>query len=85
MSTQWLDNIQIAMIEKEFETLVSLCENLPEFQNVQELEEASRLIHESITLLRKEQKACHESMMKIRKNSAFLSHEKVHARLHEHA
>ena len=85
MKQQWLDDVKIALIEEQFDTLIVLCENLPEFHDVHDMEEASLLLHEAITRLRVEQKLCFASMEKIRKNSAFLTQEKVHARLCAHA
>lgn len=78
---QWLNAIKVALIEEEYDTLSSLCEELPHFEDIKEMEEANDLIQEAITFLKNEQKNTQETMEKIKKNSHFLSQEKKKPRL----
>ncbi len=81
MSAQWLNSIKVALIEEEHKMLSSLCEELPHFEDIKEMQEANDLLQEAITFLKDEQNKTQETMEKIKKNSAFLSHEKKKPRL----
>lgn len=81
MSAQWLNSIKVALIEEEHKMLSSLCEELPHFEDIKEMQEANDLLQEAITFLKDEQNKTQETMAKIKKNSAFLSQEKKKPRL----
>ena len=77
---QWLDDLKVAIIEEEYETLSSLTQDLPTLSEVQ-MREAKTLIDEAISLLKEERKQTQISMDKIKKNSAFLAQEERKSRL----
>ena len=81
MSVPWLNKVKVALIEEEYDTLSSLCQELPHFQDVKEMEEANHLMKEAIIFLKNEKIKTKETMNKIKKNSAFLSYEKKKPRL----
>ena len=76
----WLDTLKIAIIEDDHESLIALMENIPPL-NKEEAIEANDMIKETITLFKKEQIVCQQTMIKIKKNAAFLSQEQKRPRL----
>lgn len=68
----WLNNLKIAVIEKDLEKVEKLLDEMPELHDVKDIEQALYLLHEATvqaTLL-KEHTA--DSMMRIKKNIDFL-------------
>ncbi len=78
---QWLNALKVAIIEEEYETLSTLCEEVPAFDDINDMKEAQTLIHDAILVLKNEQKSLQESMCKIKKNSVFLSQENKKSKL----
>ena len=78
---QWLNTLKVAIIEEEYESLATLCEQMPPLDDINDIQEAQTLIQDAILLLKSEQKTFQSTMDKIKKNSAFLSQEKKKSRL----
>jgi len=81
LSALWLNKVKIALIEEEYETLSSLCQEMPSFEDIQQMHEANALIQEAILSLKNEQQKTQETMQKLKKNAHFLSTEKKKSRL----
>ncbi len=73
MSTKWLEKFKIAIIEKDFERLETLLDEMPEIKDINQLRSAVSLINESKKLIAKEQKVLKENMSKIQKGKKFLN------------
>ncbi len=73
MNTKWLDNFKIAIIEKDFESLESLLDSMPEIKKIEELKSTVALINEAKRLIAQEQKSLQSNMTKIKKSRHFLS------------
>ena len=73
MNQPWLDELKIAIINKEYEKLDALCTSMPHFSGIEETIEAQALIKEALILVKDEKDKTGEFMKKIKKQSAFLS------------
>lgn len=69
----WINDLQIAIIEKDVDKLDELLDTLPEFKNKEEMEKASYLLKEALTILYKLRDETSESMKQIKKNIDFLN------------
>ncbi len=69
----WLNKLQIAIIEKDTEKLDKLLDNLPEFDNLDDMKKASYLLKEALGLLYKLKDETSESMKQIKKNLDFIN------------
>lgn len=69
----WLNKLQIAIIEKDTDSLDTLLDKLPEFKDIQDMKKASFLLIEASKLLHslKDDTVC--QMRKIQKNIKFLN------------
>lgn len=68
----WLNELQIAIVEKDTDKLDKLLDSLPEFDNVDDMKKASFLLKEALELLYKLKDDTSESMIRIKKNLDFL-------------
>jgi len=68
----WLTKLKIAIAEQQIENIENLIENLPKFENAQELEEAQYLFKEVSVLLHTLKDETQASMQQIQKNLTFL-------------
>jgi hypothetical protein len=73
VNQQWLSDLKIAIINKEYNTLDSLCTAMPHFSGIEETIEAQALIKEALILVKEEKEKTGESLKKIKKQSLFLS------------
>ncbi len=73
MSTKWLEKFKIAIIEKDFEKLEQLLEQMPEIKDINQLRSAVSLINESKKLIAKEQRVLKQNMAKIQKSKNFVN------------
>lgn len=78
---QWLKEIKIAIVEKQFKTLGKLCNEVAEFSDVDQMREADHLIKEALLLLKQEQQNLQSTMKKIKTNAKFLEQEKRRSRI----
>jgi len=81
---QWLDALQVAIIEEHHDSIHSLLEEMPKLSQ-EEAIEANNLIKETILLFQEQKLSLKETMQKIKKNSAFLTQEKKRPRLSTNA
>ncbi|MEA3371345.1 MAG: hypothetical protein U9Q40_08385 [Campylobacterota bacterium] len=68
----WLTNIKIAIVEKNTDRLNNLLDEVPKFENKQDMEEAMYLLREAAELVYKLQDETTESMKQIKRNMDFL-------------
>ncbi len=68
----WLNNLKIAIIEKDTDKINKLLDNLPELEKAQEIEEAIYLLREASELLHTLKDETSRSMAQIKKNLQFL-------------
>jgi hypothetical protein len=69
----WINDLQIAIVEKDTDKLDELLETLPEFKNKEEIEKAAYLLKEALSLLYTLRDETSESMKQIKKNLDFLN------------
>ncbi|WP_373072024.1 hypothetical protein [Sulfurimonas sp.] len=69
----WVNDLQIAIIEKDTDKLDELLETLPEFKSKEEMEKAAYLLKEALALLYKLKDQTSVSMKQIKKNIDFLN------------
>lgn len=72
MHQQWLDALQVAIIEEHHDSIHSLLEEMPKLSQ-EEAIEANNLIKETILLFQEQKLSLKETMQKIKKNSAFFN------------
>lgn len=68
----WLTKIKIAIVEKNPESLSNLIDNIPDFTDIKDIEEAVYLCREAMELLHTLQDETALNMAKIKKNVSFL-------------
>lgn len=68
----WLNNLKIAIIEKNTKLLDELLDNLPELSDPKEIEEAIYLLQEANHLLHTLKDETRRSMEQVKKNLTFL-------------
>jgi len=73
LSTKWLEKFKVAIIEKDFEKLEILLDEMPEIKKIEELKNTVALINEAKKLISEEQKLLRDSMAKVKKSKHFLT------------
>lgn len=68
----WLTNFKKALILKNFDTLAHLIDEMPHFESLTEMEEATYLLHQAKTLLKLEQSTTLSSLQQIKNTIDFL-------------
>lgn len=68
----WLNNLKIAIIEKNTDAIDDLLEELPKFENMEEMKEAQYILKEAAILLHTLKNETQTSMRQIEKNLSFL-------------
>ncbi|WP_321777283.1 hypothetical protein [Sulfurimonas sp.] len=68
----WLNNLQIAIIEKNTDNIDELLDNMPKFEKVKDMESASYLLREAAELIYTLQDETKIIMNKMEKNLKFL-------------
>lgn len=71
----WMNNLKIAVIEKDIERIGALIQNVPSFSDIDEAKEALILIQESIILVDTEKNKMMEIMKKIKQTKVFLQNQ----------
>lgn len=70
----WHNELKIALIEKDFTRADHLIQNLPHFQNTEEMLEAKELISQLIELLEDQKVTLKDQMAKIKIAKKFFNH-----------
>jgi len=73
LQLKWLDDFKIAIIEKNFEKIEKLLDEMPEIKSINDLKTSVALINEAKRLLAKEQQILREDMEKVQKSKKFFS------------
>ncbi len=68
----WLINFKKSLILKDFDTLAHLIDEMPHFESLLEMEEATYLLHHTKTLLELEQSTIFTSLQQLKANIDFL-------------
>jgi len=69
----WLNNLKIAVVDKNIENIGMLITNVPYITNMNEAQEALALINQAISIVEDEKLKTLEIMNKIKQSKAFLS------------
>ncbi len=69
----WLNQLKIAIVQKDMELLGSLLEDIPTLEDSKEIETALFLLQEATTLTQQLQDETAASMKQIKKNIEFLN------------
>lgn len=72
-SQSWLNEYKLALIEEDFDTMDELNQSLPQFQTLQQMEEAQAYIEQSATILLQKQKELRQNMNDIIKAKKYLN------------
>lgn len=68
----WLSDYKKALILQDFETLEALISNMPAFDNINEVEEAAYLIHQTLLLAESEKTSTLIALQQIKNTLDFL-------------
>ena len=68
----WLSKLKVAIAEKNIENINELIENLPQFETIDELDEAQYLFKEVYLLINGLKDETQSSMQRIQKNLSFM-------------
>ena len=69
----WINNLKIAIVEKNTDNIDKLLDSIPEFKDLKEAESVMYLLKEALELLHTLKDETAESMMKIKKNLNFIN------------
>jgi hypothetical protein len=69
----WLNQLKIALVEKNIDTIDKLMINMPTFDNVDDIKSAQALLKESLILLYTLKDATASSMKQLQKNINYLN------------
>lgn len=68
----WVDSFKIALIKEDDKAIGELLENMPDFDEVEDMKVASNLIEEAISIFTKKRQETLHQMNYIRKSKKFL-------------
>jgi len=68
----WLNKLQLAIIEKNPELIKKLMDQVPEFENINDMKLASALIKEALKLLQQLKDETAQSLSQLKKHKDFL-------------
>ncbi|RAX53175.1 hypothetical protein CCY99_06165 [Helicobacter sp. 16-1353] len=68
----WIDELKIAILNKDDEKVLNLIEDLPKFDNIDDLICARELVGEFIKKLQKDRDSLSKSMIKLKQMRFFL-------------
>lgn len=71
-TTPWLDALKIAILNKDDKKVLTLIEDLPKFDNIDDLICARELVREFINKLQNDKDSLSTSMLKLKQISLFL-------------
>lgn len=69
----WINDLKVAVIEKDIENITAITDSLPEFKDVNDAEEALNLIQEAIKIVKNKKEETLDIMNKIRQTKVFLT------------
>ena len=69
----WLNQLKIAVVQKDVEQLEKLLDDLPKLDDAKEIEEALYLLHEATNILQNLKDKTAASMAQMKKNIDFLN------------
>lgn len=69
----WLNQLKVAIVQKDVELLDSLLQDIPQLQDEKEIESALYLLQETTVLLQNLKEEAASSMQQIKKNLDFLN------------
>jgi hydroxylamine reductase (hybrid-cluster protein) len=58
----WIDELKIAIVNEQFDKIVALYELMPDFQTIEQMQEASALIEMAIKMLENEKNQLSKAM-----------------------
>jgi hypothetical protein len=73
LQSKWLEDFKVSIIEKDFEKIERLLNEMPEIKSINDLKTSVALINEAKKLLAQEQNLLRENMTKIQKSKKFLA------------
>ena len=76
---KWLDDFKRALIEKDFDAIERLIENIPQFREVEEQKLVLSLINEAKREVQKEKDQALKEMQKIQKSKKYINREKIYS------
>lgn len=68
----WLKNFKLAVLQKDAGKIVSLLDEIPQFETLSEIEEAAWLTQEAINVITELKDESQNAMVQIQKNINFL-------------
>ena len=79
----WLNDLEIAIIERDAEKIGALMQTTPEFNNIQEIQKGQYLLAEAVKVIYELKEETAAVMQKLKKNIEFLksTSEKKNSRL----
>ncbi len=69
---QWIKNLKIAIIEEDENKIDNLIQQLPQFNSLEQMQEAAHLMQEAYKLLKLKKDHAAASLLKIKKQKEFL-------------
>jgi len=69
----WINQLKIAIVEKNEERIEELIYELPQFDSLEQMEEAAYMMQEAHTLLTKEKETLATKLLKIKKQKEFIN------------
>lgn len=69
----WTNDLKIALVQQNFNKIDKLVSEMPEFDSLNEMEEAAYLLKNALELLRTKREEAKNSMARIKKNIDFMN------------
>ena len=69
----WINNLKTAVIEKDIQNITEITDTLPQFEDINEAEEALSLIQEAIKIVKNKKQETLNIMNKIKQTKTFLT------------
>jgi len=73
---KWLDSLKLSVIERDYEKLESLLFDMPEFEDMEDLQKAINLIEEARNIVSIEKDEMLKQMQKIQKAKKFTTYKR---------
>lgn len=68
----WLNDLKIAIVEKDIDRIEVLMGTMPEFEHVEDMKSASALLEESMVIVQGERSELSKKMIELKKSKKFL-------------
>lgn len=68
----WLNDLKIAILEKDIDRIEILMGTMPEFESVEDMKSASALLEESMMIVQGERSELSKKMIELKKSKKFL-------------